>query len=900
MEAHFGMKKMSARILTWLTAATLLLTLLPAGTAAAGDAQLLFEAEDITIQEGQVYDLTNTPNANAILGLEEGTILIRYESSSSQSYQSLFSVSNATQGNQDRHFHLYVTPGGTLGMELRNTDSSFKYTMSAGNVLTTGTNTVAFSADADTGIYKLFANGVLVATLEKEDYRFFSDILGLDTVSLGGTIRSGQVKYPFGGTIYKAEVYDRPLSDDELLSLTETTVSLNMEDIAIQSGTVYDLSELPSADGILSMHEGTIVISYTSTSGEAYQSLFSVSNSSGYSNRDRHFHLYVTADGTLGMELRNTDQVFKYTLAQRRAVKTEYLSEPAVNTVALKADAASGTYKLFANGALVAQLQRDDFRFFSDITGTDKISLGGTIRNGSVAYPFGGTIHSFQITSQLLSDEELCATTAATRYGTKVFYPGDATQANYFRIPSLLTLKNGTVAAAADARYGGTYDSKSNIDIAFSYSTDGGNTWSEPTLPLCFDDYAAQAIDWPTSLLGKLLRIGGSASFIDPLMVQDQESGRLFLFADAMPAGIGSSNASVGNGYKTIDGKQYLKLRWHEDGNNTYNYSVRENGVIYNDTTGQPTEYSLNEDFEVLQNGTPLTVKQYEVSINGLILNETKTDVDVAMNVFYKDSLFKVYPTSYLAMVYSDDNGLTWSSMQLLNTLKSDSEKLLITGPGVGIQLQNGAYKGRLVAPVYSVTKAGFGVIYSDDGGTTWNYAAADTSSDGSTAEAQIVELPDGSIRAFIRTSSGYIVERTSIDGGCTWTAESIISGVACTSYGTQLSVINCSFQINGSPVILMSTPNSTSGRNTGVIRVGVIRDTGEAGAQRYTIDWTHTKTIDGTLDFSYSCLAELPDGRIGLFYENYDSWDTGSLHTKDALMLEYFDFQQVIRNQLS
>ena len=695
--------------MTWLTTAALLLSLLSAGAAAASGVQPLLQAENVSVQEGQVCDLTETPNADAILGLEEGTILIRYQSSSSQSYQSLFSVSNATQGNQDRHFHLYVTPGGTLGMELRNTDASFKYTMASGKVLTTGINTVAFSSDADAGVYKLFANG-----------------------------------------------------------------------------------------------------------------------------------------------------------------------------------------------ALVAQLQSDDFPFFSDITGANRISLGGTIRNGSVGYPFGGTIHNFQITSELLSDEALCTATAATQYGTKVFHPGDSTQANYFRIPSLLTLENGTVVAAADARYGGTYDSKSNIDIAFSYSTDGGNTWSEPTLPLCFDDYAAQAVDWPTSLLGKLLRIGGSASFIDPLLVQDRESGRLFLFADAMPAGIGSSNASVGSGYKTIDGTQYLKLRWHEDGSNTYNYSVRENGVIYDDTTGQPTQYALNSDFEVLQNGIPLTVKQYEVSISGLILSETKTDTDVAMNVFYQDSLFKVYPTSYLAMVYSDDNGQTWSSMQLLNTLKSDSEKLLITGPGVGIQLQNGAYAGRLVVPVYSVTTAGFGVVYSDDGGSTWNYAAADTSSDGSTAEAQVVELPDGGIRAFIRTSSGYIVERTSIDGGCTWTEESIVSGVASTSYGTQLSVINCSAQVNGSPVILMSTPNSTSGRNTGVIRVGVIRDTGAEGAQRYAVDWTHTKTVDGTLDFSYSCLAELPDGRIGLFYENYDSWDTGSLHTKDALMLEYFDFQQLISSNPS
>ena len=91
-----------------------------------------------------------------------------------------------------------------------------------------------------------------------------------------------------------------------------------------------------------------------------------------------------------------------------------------------------------------------------------------------------------------------------------------------------------------------------------------------------------------------------------------------------------------------------------------------------------------------------------------------------------------------------------------------------------------------------------------------------------------------------------------------------------------------------------MSTPDSTSGRNIGVIRVGLIQDTGLPGAQRYTIDWAYTKRVDGDLGFSYSCLAELPAGEIGLFYENYDSWAFGELHTKDVLTLEFFDLDSL------
>ena len=450
------------------------------------------------------------------------------------------------------------------------------------------------------------------------------------------------------------------------------------------------------------------------------------------------------------------------------------------------------------------------------------------------------------------------------------------------------------IVASADARYGGTHDSKSNIDIAFSRSTDNGETWSDPVLPLCFDDYEAQRVDWPTETGLRDLQIQGSASFIDSVLVQDSESERLYMFADVMPAGIGSSNASVGNGYKTIDGKQYLKLRWHEDSSSAYNYSVRENGIIYDDITDTPTEYTINEDFEVLHNGVPLTVKQYSVEINGSALNEIQTDVDVAMNVFYRDSYFKVYPTCYLGMVYSDDEGETWSSLQLLNTLKSDSEKLLITGPGAGIQIENGKYKGRLIVPVYSVTLAGFGVIYSDDGGGTWAYSAADDSSTGSTAEAQIVEMPDGSLKAFVRTSGGYIAERTSIDGGVTWSVEKPVSGISTTSYGTQLSVINYSAAIDGKPAIIMSTPDSTSGRNTGVIKIGLINDTGAAGEERYSIDWAYEFAVDGNVGYSYSCLSELPDGSIGVYYEKYDSWSRDQLHLKNILSFEKYTISQL------
>lgn len=51
-------------------------------------------------------------------------------------------------------------------------------------------------------------------------------------------------------------------------------------------------------------------------------------------------------------------------------------------------------------------------------------------------------------------------------------------------------------------------------------------------------------------------------------------------------------------------------MKLQKAGETDYNYTVRENGVIYNDTTNQPTEYSLNSNFEILKDNVLQTVKQ--------------------------------------------------------------------------------------------------------------------------------------------------------------------------------------------------------------------------------------------------------------------------------------------------
>lgn len=200
-----------------------------------------------------------------------------------------------------------------------------------------------------------------------------------------------------------------------------------------------------------------------------------------------------------------------------------------------------------------------------------------------------------------------------------------------------------------------------------------------------------------------------------------------------------------------------------------------------------------------------------------------------------------------------------------------------------------------LLISSYNSRSGEYGYLYSDDHGANWSFIATDLGEGGSFAEAQIVEFPDGSLRTYMRTSSGKIGYITSIDGGLNWTTQEYIDGITVASYGTQLSAINYSQKVDGKDVILLSTPTASSGRRAGKILVGVITDTGNTGYDRYTVSWDYQYEIDlADYGFSYSCMTELPNHRIGILYEKYDSWSRNELHLKDIMKYDIFTISEL------
>lgn len=408
---------------------------------------------------------------------------------------------------------------------------------------------------------------------------------------------------------------------------------------------------------------------------------------------------------------------------------------------------------------------------------------------------------------------------------------------NSFRIPALVTLNNGTLVAAADARWNTTYDG-GGLDTIVSYSTDNGANWN-----YTFANYLGDN--------GNTYNGSGSTAFIDPALATDGST--VYMLCDLYPYGValnGSGNTapSTAVGFNS-NGKLLLST----DGSN-YNYYL--DGTVIKDSSGNEV--------------SGLTVDSY-FNVTG-----TYNNTAYKTNLFFSDSPFKVVRTGYLYLTSSSDGGKNWSAPTLIPNVKTSSEQVCLVGPGRGL-----VTGGKIIFPVYSYNGSSdsqrMGFIYSSNNGASW--ARVDSSISWS-SEAAVVELADGTLRFFYRNGNSrlYYVDYSWTNG---W-GSAVNTGIA-TNSNTQISAISYSKTVGGKQVILVSSPtgsnsngsadSSASARLNGKIFVGYVNSDN-------AMSWQSDKAISVTSNnnqFMYSCLTELSNGKVAILYENQESaWGTG------------------------
>ena len=442
-----------------------------------------------------------------------------------------------------------------------------------------------------------------------------------------------------------------------------------------------------------------------------------------------------------------------------------------------------------------------------------------------------------------------------------------------YRIPSLITLENGWLVAAADMRWQTTADSPQNLDTIVSVSRDGGETWSYEIVNY-FDDQANSATSQ------------ASASFIDPSMVQGPD-GKLYMVVDACPsyAGLMYGNR-MGNQSSGFDeqGRMLVAL-------------AEENGDAPKEKSAYAYRVDLNaESSRVMVQGTglklyPITTENGEAtgywvdaeldlfawdgvsdSVEKVMREQLNSSEMVQTNLFYRSSAWKAYPVFYIMLRSAEvtADGLVWSEPTFLDIKYTENESFTGVCPGRGlVTTVNG--KQRIVFPLYDNATGNeyASVIYSDDNGATWTRGARvnNLASGSKTSESQVVNLPDGGMRIFCRNLGGQITYADSYDGGATW-SQAVADGALNYTSNCMVSFINAAGYVqapNGKVygnLIVASYP-AGGGRNDGVVRVG------SASAATGTITWLNDTEVDFAGRYQYSCLTQKKGDALGLLFES-------------------------------
>jgi len=229
-----------------------------------------------------------------------------------------------------------------------------------------------------------------------------------------------------------------------------------------------------------------------------------------------------------------------------------------------------------------------------------------------------------------------------------------------------------------------------------------------------------------------------------------------------------------------------------------------------------------------------------------------------------------VYCVEYMRAFYarSDDDGITWSPpVEITSTFDRFRSEIdwqaIATGPGHGIQLRT----GRLIVPVWLATyektapqRKGCSVIFSDDGGATWQRGDMAMTIGG---ESSVAQLSDGRVVLSARNTDkrnrrAVVYSR---DGATGWTKPEFIEELLEPGCMAGL-VSHPGTPGEKRPLLLHSSPHTTKRehRERKHVSIHLSRDDGRT--------WPVRKLLQAGPS-AYSDLAVLPDGTVLCFYES-------------------------------
>jgi len=213
----------------------------------------------------------------------------------------------------------------------------------------------------------------------------------------------------------------------------------------------------------------------------------------------------------------------------------------------------------------------------------------------------------------------------------------------------------------------------------------------------------------------------------------------------------------------------------------------------------------------------------------------------------------------------SSDNGLTWSTpierTEILDSLDCDWIRVA-SGPVHGIQTRT----GRLIAPLWlsdaeredrnkddAIDRYRCGILYSDDGGDTWQTGGLVPATLNRLNECTVAEIKDRLLLNIRCTDAGARAVSYSQDGGATWSEPVLDESLPCPT--CQASLLRST--LGNESRHYFSNPASATSRESMTLRIS------EDDCETWPTSIVLYEGPSG-----YSDLAELHDSRIACLFE--------------------------------
>jgi sialidase-1 len=218
--------------------------------------------------------------------------------------------------------------------------------------------------------------------------------------------------------------------------------------------------------------------------------------------------------------------------------------------------------------------------------------------------------------------------------------------------------------------------------------------------------------------------------------------------------------------------------------------------------------------------------------------------------------------TRRVFVIHSTDDGKSWSKpLEITAAAKLTNWTWYATGPGNGLQIEQGSHQGRLVIPcdhIEADSKHYYShIIYSDDHGKSWKLGGSTPQHQ--VNECEVVELAGGRLMLNMRNYDSAKKCRqvaVSEDGGLSWKDQHLDETLI--EPRCQAAIERYSWSgAKSRSVILFSNPASSSKRVSLTVRASF--DEGQT--------WPVSRVLHAG-PAAYSDLVALPNGLIACLYE--------------------------------